>query len=28
MPVSFEDCAFEITVKPWTVVAVTDGIVI
>ena len=28
MPVSFEDCAFEITVKPWTVVTVTDGIVI
>ena len=28
MPVAFEDCAFEITVKPWTVVAVTDGIVI
>ena len=28
MPVSFEDCAFEITVKPWTVVAVTDCIVI
>ena len=28
VPVSFEDCAFEITVKPWTVVAVTDGIVI
>ena len=27
-PVSFEDCAFEITVKPWTVVTVTDGIVI
>ena len=28
MPVSFEDCAFEITVKPWTVVPVTDGIII
>ena len=28
MPVSFEDCAFEITVKPWSVVTVTDGIVI
>ena len=27
-PVSFEDCAFEITVKPWSVVTVTDGIVI
>lgn len=26
MPVSFEDCAFSISVKPWTVITVTEGI--